>query len=143
MTTLHEAHNQLLEGLIRSCDDKCHEPFSLALFKTLNDLDLQVDRMQLPLHKLGGFRHPLFAVMTLTVLDGQFAIREFTHATLAARAGLSKNVYTDFRESGLEVIRHDLERSDEYSIFKELRAQGLRDYAPTSACRRARRGPCL
>ena len=114
----------------------CFQPLGKAIFDAIEDAGIPLDRLQIPMMRQLGFRHPLFGVIVITVYRGEAPnIRYVSHDDFDKRVQWIEES-TPFRgvlKVPGRVERFDLEKSrSEFEVFEELLEHGMEHYAVTS-----------
>lgn len=106
-------------------------PLVNGLVAALDEAGLQVGRMQLPLMRDRGFRHPTLAGLLLTWTDTQegSSARALTHEQVADRAlsPVSRSPYWQPLQTGEPYVA-TLSDDTGFEILDELHADGYRSY---------------
>ena len=52
-------------------ENVCFQPLGLAIFAALEDVGIHLDRLQIPMMRQLGFRHPLYGIIVITIYRGE------------------------------------------------------------------------
>lgn len=123
----------LARALGRAADPPSFLPILDGVREALTAVGLPAHRVQVPMTRAMGFRHPTLAVVLLTWTDdrGYADTEVIPHSTVDARATHSA-IGTPFEPllmGGLRTIRHRLAAEDSgYPLLRALRERGFVDY---------------
>ena len=124
----------LLDALALVADQQTFQPLVSGIRRVLESVGVQPDRIQLPMTRQGGFRHPTLALVVMTWCHDRDYEESFSISHDGFQ-GTDAPVQTPYRylfENQLAQMRVDLEKVPpemEMPIFAELRGRGYRDYA--------------
>ncbi len=76
---------KLFEGLSNALETKDFTFLLSSMVETLRDKGVQIDRIQIPMNRLSGLRHPRYAVIVLTFADGELDTLYLPHERFAGR----------------------------------------------------------
>ena len=123
----------LSEGLSKSIEQEHFQPLLLSCIQAFAEKGVQVDRMQIPMTKVAGLRHPIFAIILMTYKDGEVNIIFRTHEEFDIdhkSNHLKKTPYSEVLNSEPNIYRVSLQSSNlPYNLLVELKSEGFSDYA--------------
>ena len=135
-TDLVRASRVLNDSLKVVQEHTCFGPLGHAIFRTLKDCGIPLRRLQIPMMRNLGFRHPIHGVIVITVVDGKAPLlRYVSHADFDKRVEFvqQSTPYREVMDQPGAIRRHRLSHNPEnYVIFEELKEQGLEHYAVAS-----------
>ena len=124
----------LLDALATAAEDASFQPLVAGVRQVLASVGIRPDRIQLPMTRQGGFRHPTLGLVVMTWCHDRAYGESFSvpHTAVEAADVPVQTPYRYMFDNQLGHLRIDLERVPpglEMPIFVELRSRGYRDYA--------------
>ncbi len=130
---LDAAAHALLHSLGAAAEQPSFLPLVEAMRDVLHAVGLPVDRIQVPMSRRGGFRHPTYAVVVVTwchdvAFDESFVVAhdQLQDDTLP----LVRTPYRHLEETGQSFLQVDLDHHNlDLPLFSELSERGYHAYA--------------
>ena len=114
----------------------CFGPMGQAIFEAFQASGIPLKRLQIPMMRHLGFRHPVHGAIVITVVDGKAPkLRYVSHSAFDRRVTFvqQSTPYREVMNSPGAVRVHRVSHNPEkYAIFDELNEQGLEHYAVAS-----------
>ena len=125
----------LFDGLSEGVQKSHFKYLLLACVKAFEEMGVQIDRMQIPMSKHSGLRHPKYHIILLTYKDGDVNIMLREHElpqeyTTGLNNRLLNSPYFEILEPKQHWYRQSLNTSDtlSYDLLNNLREEGFTDY---------------
>jgi adenylate cyclase len=123
----------LLDALGSAADQASFLPLLDGIRAVLAAVGVQADRIQLPMTRYSGFRHPTLSTVVLTWCHDRSYDETLTvnHGEGADEDGPRQTPYRVLLQEGAEHLRADLTQlpaNREFPILAELRDRGYQDY---------------
>lgn len=129
---MHDPAAVLLEALSRSVSPPTLAPLLLAIRDVLANAGVSVERIQIPLNRMSGFRHPTLGLLIATWSDTDGVIVDSVdHNSLdkLTQHGVIGTPFEPIVLGNRPHVSHDLTQdSHRYPIFETLRARGYTSY---------------
>ena len=128
---------KLLSALSRVTHETTFQPVVTVMREILCELGVQVDRIQLPMTRYAGFRHPTLSAVVVTWTHTDEFAQSFTlgHGQLGERVDLAQgsvdSPYKYLVNTGRSFWRVDLTQPSTFrglAVLEKLRERGYRDY---------------
>ena len=127
-------YEALFEGLSQSLETNCFSRILHAVVDYLAEQEVVVDRMQIPMSRYSGLRHPLYGLIILTYKDDQVRTENIPHMVFSKR---EERDFMDVQNSpyGLVFDRPNqharinlLDTETPFSILDTMRQDGFTEY---------------
>ena len=124
----------LFEGLSQSLEKNCFSQIVHSLVDALLENGVSIDRMQVPMSKFSGLRHPLYGLIILTYKDEVVHTEKVPHSVFSKR---EERGFVDLKQSpyGLVFDRPNQhakiklqEKNTQFSILEQMRQDGFTEY---------------
>lgn len=126
--------NSVYQGLSQTIQTEDFTPLFLSIVKSLNQQGVEVDRLQIPMNRISGLRHPKYAVIVLTFADGTLDTVMIPHEYFAGKTienfeHLRSTPFAPVIDHPNTVKKRSLLGELEFQRLQELQAEGYTEYA--------------
>lgn len=126
--------SHLYSGLAKTIKNENFLYLMQAVVDALEEQGIHISRMQIPMNKISGLRHPRYAVMILTWEEGELDTRYVSHAAFAGRGQTFDHLRTtpfapviDFPNTAHRTSLMDDKLS--FEVLIQLKQAGYTEYA--------------
>ncbi len=126
--------NVLFDGLSKTIETQDYTYLLRSFVSILNAQGIPVDRLQIPMNKYSGLRHPRYATILLNYVDNELSTLYITHEALEQRIQtqadyLTTTPFAPVLNRTNAAHRMSLVGEVEYERLRELQVEGYTDYA--------------
>ena len=127
----------LFDGLSEGVQQMRFDTLLIACIQAFEEMGVKVDRMQIPMTKHSGLRHPKYHIILLTYKDGEVDVILRTHEFLQnhsvnidSNLHLVSSPYFEILSPKEHVYRQKLQQGKDftYNLLNSLRDEGFTDY---------------
>ena len=124
----------LYSGLSKTITEGDFRYLMLSIVESLESMGVHIDRIQIPMNKISGLRHPRYAVMILTWEDGSLHTRYVAHEVFSGRPDNFEHLRStpfapviDFPNTAHRTSLMNEELP--FELLQDLKRKGYTDYA--------------
>ena len=127
--------DSLFVGLSKTIETGDFKYLMVSFIRVLRNKGVNVDRLQIPMNKISGLRHPKYGVILLTYADDELDTMYIPHESLqhSNNTGFDHLRNTPFApvlEKPNTVVQQSLRLEEvEFDRLRELKTEGYTDYA--------------
>lgn len=123
----------LFEGLSQALEQNCYSKILHSVVDIFAQQDVSIDRIQVPMSKYSGLRHPLYGLIILTYKEGDVHTERMSHVVFSGR---EKRGFTDLKATPYGLVfdtpnqhkRIKLQSDTSFSILKNMHQEGFTEY---------------
>ena len=123
----------LFEGLSQSLEKNCFSRILHSVIDIFAAQGVAIDRMQVPMSRYSGLRHPLHGIIILTYKEGRVHTERVSHAVFSNR---EERGFEDLKASPYSLVfdtpnqhkRIKLQSDTPFSILNTMRREGFTEY---------------
>lgn len=123
----------LFEGLSQSLEMNCYSRILHSVIDIFAAQRVAIDRMQVPMSRYSGLRHPLHGLIILTYKDGNVHTERVPHSVFSDR---EERGFEDLKASPYGLVfdtsnqhkRIKLQAETSFSILNKMRQEGFTEY---------------
>lgn len=121
----------LYEGVRKTIEEYDFKYFMESCIEGFLTMGISIDRMQIPMSKVAGLRHPMYAVIVMTYEEGNVDVVFRTHQDvqdLPSSQYLKNTPYSKVLDVPNTTYRHHLDNDSPFSLLQDLKKRGYREY---------------
>ncbi|HCH62700.1 MAG: hypothetical protein CL927_10580 [Deltaproteobacteria bacterium] len=131
-----DAARILLHAIGKGSEENSFLPILAGFRSVFAQLGIHADRIQLPMTRQGGFRHPTLSIVVLTWCHDREYDESFSvgHGDRVTEDAPPRSIYSYILQKDLQHLRIDLTQAPapfDFPLLVELRNRGYRDYVVT------------
>ena len=123
----------LFEGLSQALEKNCYSRILYSVVDFFAQKGVSIDRIQVPMSKYSGLRHPLYGLIILTYQEGEVHTERLSHAFFSKR---EERGYEDLKNTPYGIVfntpnqhkRIRLQDETPFSILNQMRQDGFTEY---------------